>query len=429
MTRSPGPTPAAGTRRWPGAVRALRHRNFRLFYAGQSLSLVGTWMQRVAVGWLVYRITDSPLLLGVVSFAGQIPSFLLAPVAGALADRGDRRRMLVATQALAMAQALILAALVLGERVEVWQVVALSAVLGVVNGFDMPIRQSFMIEMLDDRTDLSNAIALNSTMVNGARMLGPVIAGLLVAAVGEGVCFLANGVSYLAVIGSLLAMRVAPRPARGASSPMWQGIAEAYRYVRDFEPMRALLLLVGLFSLAGMPYAVLMPVVARDILGGGPATLGFLMGAAGLGAFLGAVTLASRRSLAGLGRGLAVASLGFSAALIALGWSRGLALSLPLMALVGLGQMVVFAGSNTLLQSLVEDDKRGRVMSFYTMAFMGCGPLGYLASGWLAGRLGTPWTLTVCGLVFAVGAVAFGRRLPVLQAKARPVLTERGLLP
>jgi MFS family permease len=415
--------------RWPAAARALRHRNFRLFYAGQSLSLVGTWMQRVAVGWLVYRLTDSPLLLGVVSFAGQIPSFLLAPVAGALADRWDRHRMLVATQALAMAQAFGLAALVLSERVEVWQVIALSVVLGVVNGFDMPVRQSYMIEMLDDKADLGNAIALNSTMVNGSRMLGPAIAGLLVAAVGEGVCFLANGVSYVAVIGSLLAMRRVPRPAAGPSAPVWAGIAEAYRYVRDFEPMRALLLLVGLFSLAGMPYTVLMPVVARDILGGGPATLGFLMSAAGLGAFLGAVILASRRSVAGLGRGIAVASLVFSGALVALGWSRVLAVSLPLMALVGVGQMAVFAGSNTLLQSLVDDDKRGRVMSFYTMAFMGCGPLGYLAAGWLAGRLGAPWTFTVCGAVFAAGAIVFGRRLPVLRAKAHPVLLERGLLP
>jgi MFS family permease len=399
-----------------------------LFYAGQSLSLVGTWMQRVAVGWLVYRLTDSPLLLGVVSFAGQIPSFLLAPVAGSLADRWDRHRMLVATQVLAMAQALALAALVLSGRIEVWQVIALSVVLGVVNGFDMPVRQSYMIEMLDDKTDLGNAIALNSTMVNGARMLGPAMAGLLVAAVGEGVCFLANGVSYLAVIGSLLAMRRLPRPAV-AASPMWRGIAEAYRYVRDFEPMRALLMLVGLFSLAGMPYAVLMPVVARDVLGGGPATLGFLMGAAGLGAFLGAVTLAARRSVAGLGRAIAVASVVFSGALIALGWSRAIAVSLPLMALVGVGQMVVFAGSNTLLQSLVDDDKRGRVMSFYTMAFMGCGPLGYLAAGWLAAHLGAAWTFTICGLAFAAGATVFCRRLPVLQAKARPVLLERGLLP
>lgn len=415
-------------RPWPQAARALRHRNFRLFYAGQSLSLVGTWMQRVAVGWLVYRLTDSPLLLGVVSFAGQIPSFLLAPVAGSLADRWDRHRMLVATQVLAMAQALALAALVLSERVEVWQVIALSVVLGVVNGFDMPVRQSYMIEMLDDKTDLGNAIALNSTMVNGARMLGPAIAGLLVAAVGEGVCFLANGVSYLAVIGSLLAMRRLPRPAV-AASPMWRGIVEAYRYVRDFEPMRALLMLVGLFSLAGMPYAVLMPVVARDVLGGGPATFGFLMGAAGLGAFLGAVALATRRSVAGLGRAIAVASVVFSGALVALGWSRAIAVSLPLMALVGVGQMVVFAGSNTLLQSLVDDDKRGRVMSFYTMAFMGCGPLGYLAAGWLAAHLGAAWTFTICGLAFAAGATVFCRRLPVLQAKARPVLLERGLLP
>ena len=410
-------------------MRALRHRNFRLFFVGQSLSLVGTWMQRVAVGWLVYRLTDSPLLLGVVSFAGQIPSFLLAPIAGALADRWNRHRMLVATQALAMAQALVLAALVLSGHIEVWQIVVLSAVLGIVNGFDMPVRQSFMIEMLEDKGDLSNAIALNSTMVNGSRMVGPAVAGLLVAAVGEGVCFLANGASYLFVIASLLAMRV---PRRGVPAPtmdIWRGIAEAYRYVQAFEPMRALLLLVGLFSLAGMPYAVIMPMVARDVIGGGPATLGFLMGAAGLGAFLGAVTLASRRTLAGLGRAVGIASLGFAVALVVLGWSRGIGLSLAVMAAIGLGQMVVFAGSNTLLQSLVDDDKRGRVMSFYTMAFMGCGPIGSLAAGWLASHVGAPWAFTICGLVFGAGSVVFTRRLPAMQAKARPMLVERGLLP
>lgn len=414
-------------RRWPDVVRALRHRNFRLFYGGQTLSLVGTWMQRVAVGWLVYRLTDSPFLLGLVSFAGQIPSFLLAPVAGALADRWDRHHMLVATQVLAMLQAFALAALVLRGNVAIWQVIALSVVLGVVNGFDMPVRQSFMIEMLDDKTDLANAIALNSTMVNGARMIGPAIAGMLVAAVGEGSCFLLNGASYLFVIGSLLAMRVGRPAAPRTTGDLWHGIADAYRYVRGFEPIQALLLLVGLFSLAGMPYSVLMPMVARDVLGGGAAMLGFLMGAAGVGAFLGAVVLAARKTIAGLGRAVAVLACGFGIALTALGWSRSLALSLPLMAVLGLGQMIVFAGSNTLLQTLVDDDKRGRVMSFYTMAFMGCGPFGYLGAGWLASHIGATWTFTICGVLFAAGAAAFGRRLPVLRAKAHPVLQQRGL--
>ncbi|HOX24427.1 MAG TPA: MFS transporter [Candidatus Krumholzibacteria bacterium] len=402
-------------------LRALHHRNFRLFFAGQSLSLIGTWMQRLALGWLVYRLTDSPFLLGVVGFAGQIPSFLLAPVAGVLADRVRRHRLLLVTQTLSMAQALVLAGLVLTGTIQIWHVIALAIWLGAINGFDMPVRQSFLIEMVDDRRDLGNAIALNSTMVNGARLIGPTVAGLLIAAVGEGVCFLINGVSYLAVIGSLLAMRVRPAAAEPAG-PMLRGFAAGLRYVAGFEPILALLLLLALLSLAGLPYTVLMPVFARDILQGGPDALGFLMGAAGVGALAGAWYLASRRTAAGLGNVIVAASAVFGGGLVGFAWSRSLALSLVMIALVGFGQIVLFAASNTLLQTLVDDDKRGRVMSFYTMAFMGFGPLGNLAAGALAQRWGAPWTLTAGAALFLLGAARFLNRLPALRALARPVL-------
>ncbi len=415
-------------RRLEPVARALRHRNFRLFFAGQSLSLVGTWMQRIALGWLVYRLTDSAFLLGVVGFAGQIPSFLVAPLAGVLADRVNRHRLLVATQVLSMLQALVLAALVLSGVIHIVHVIVLAVVLGVINGFDMPIRQSFMIEMIEDKADLGNAIALNSTMVNGARLLGPTIAGLLIAAAGEGVCFLVNGLSYLAVIVSLLAMRLPPRAIAVLSSRVWQGLAEGVRYAAGFAPIWALLVLLALFSLAGLPYAILMPVFARDILGGGPDALGFLMGAAGVGALIGALNLASRQSVMGLGRMLALASAVFAGSLLGFAWSRSLPLSLALMVGVGFGQMVLFAASNTLLQTLVDDDKRGRIMSFYTMAFMGFGPLGNLAAGAIAHRWSAPWALTAGATVYALGAATFVHRLPSLRAEARPVLVERELV-
>jgi len=408
--------------------RALRHRNFRLFFAGQSLSLVGTWMQRIALGWLIYRLTDSAFLLGLVGFAGQIPTFLLAPVAGVLADRYDRHRMLLLTQTLAMVQALVLAALVLTGHVAVWHLVVLAVALGAINGFDMPTRQSFMVEMVDDRADLGNAIVLNSTMVNGARLVGPTVAGLLVAAAGEGVCFLVNGLSYLAVIASLLAMRTVPRSGPRARGAVWRGLAEGLRYAARFEPIWALLALLAVFSLTGLPYAVLMPVFARDILHGGPDALGFLMGAAGVGALVGAVNLAARRSVVGLGRVLGLAAAVFGGGLLGMAWSRTLWLSLPLMSLMGYGQMILFSASNTLLQTMVDDPMRGRVMSFYTMSVMGFVPVGNLVAGSLATRFGAPVTVTVGAVIFLAGAAVFIHRLPVLREKVRPVLVERGVL-
>ena len=422
-TRPPGPSAR------PSTFRALRSRNYRLFFGGQGVSLVGTWITRVATGWLVYRLTGSAAMLGVVGFAGQVPTFLLAPFAGVWVDRLDRYRVLVVTQVVSMLQSFALAALALSGRIDIAHVIALSAVQGIVNAFDTPARQAFLVEMVDDREDLPNAIALNSSMFNGARLVGPSVAGVVMAAVGEARCFLADGVSYLAVIASLLAMRVARRPRPATDKRVLQELAEGFRYAFGFAPIRALLLLLALVSLTGMPYTVLMPVIATRTLHGGPHTLGFLMGASGVGALAGALYLASRRSVLGLGRIIPLAAALFGAGLVAFGLSRSLALSLVLMLATGSGFMVQMASSNTVIQTIVREDMRGRVMAFYTMAFMGTAPFGSLLAGVLAESVGAPRTLVAGGVACIVGAALFARTLPRLRALVRPIYVERGILP
>jgi MFS family permease len=411
-------------------VRALRHRNYRLFFCGQTVSLIGTWMTRIATSWLVYRLTGSALLLGLVGFAGQIPSFLLAPLAGVLVDRWDRHRLLVATQVLAMVQSAALAGLALAGVINIWHVLALSLFQGLINAFDMPARQAFVVEMVEKREDLANAIALNSSMVNAARLLGPSIGGVVIAAVGEGWCFFGDAVSYLAVIASLLLMRIAPRPRRASQEKrVLPELREGWAYVAGSPPLRSILLLLALVSLVGMPYTVLMPVFASTILHGGPHTLGFLMGATGVGALLGAVFLANRRTVLGLGKVIPIAAGLFGAGLIGFSLSRQLWLSLVLLLVTGLGFMVHMAASNTLLQTLVDDDKRGRVMSFYTMAFMGTTPFGSLLAGSLADRIGTPPTLFVGGLGCIAGALWFTSLLSRLRERVRPIYVQMGILP
>jgi MFS family permease len=379
-------------------LRALRYRNYRLYFTGQSVSLIGTWMTRIATSWLVFRLTHSALLLGTVSFAGQIPAFLFGPLAGVVVDRVDRHRLLVLTQALAMVQSLLLAALTLTGRITLAQIIALSAFQGVINAFDTPARQSFVITTVERREDLGNAIALNSSMVNGARLLGPSLAGVVIGVIGEGWCFLLDGVSYLAVIASLLLMVLPRRAPRGdAPEPQrpraWAQIAEGWRYVSGFAPIRSILLLLAVVSLVGMPYTVLMPVFATQTLHGGPRTLGLLMAATGVGALGGALYLASRPTVLGLGRLIPLTAALFGAGLIAL----------PLLMLTGPGFMVQMASSNTLLQTIVEEDKRGRVMSFYTMAFMGTTPFGSLLAGVSANRIGAPLTLALGGVGCLIG--------------------------
>jgi MFS family permease len=411
------------------SLRALEHRNFRLFFGGQSISLIGTWMQRIALGWLVYRLTNSAFLLGAVGFCGQIPGFLLAPFAGVLADRWNRKKILLVTQTLSMIQALLLSSLVLTGTIEIWEIIVLSLFLGTINSFDIPTRQSFMVEMVEEKRDLSNAIALNSSIVNSARLLGPSIAGLLIGAVGEGPCFLLNGISYLAVIAALLKMRVKPNHSRPQHSRVWAGLKEGVAYVFGFSPIRAVLMLLGLVSLMGMPYTVLMPVFARDSLHGGPYVLGFLMGASGVGALGGAVYLASRKSVLGLGRMLPVASSLFGIGLAVFSHSRILVLSLALMLAVGFGMIVEMAASNTVLQTIVDDDKRGRVMSFYAMAFMGMVPFGSLLSGFVASKIGAPNALLIGGLACVAGAVTFALNLRALREQVRPIYVRMGIVP
>ena len=410
--------------------RALRHRNFRLFLTGQIISLAGTWMQQVALSWLVYRLTRSPFLLGLVGFAGQLPSLLLAPLAGVWADRADRRRIVITTQALAMVQALVLSALVLTGRVTIAHILVLSVFLGLVNGADVPTRQAFLVEMVRGREDLAGAIALNSSVFNAARLVGPAVAGFMIGLVGEGVVFLFNGLSYVAVIAALVAMRLEPRPpASPRRPPVWRELTEGVRYAAGFAPIRALLLLIGLVSLVGVPFTVLMPVFATDVLHGGAHTLGLLISALGVGALGGALFLAARRTVRGLGRIILAAVILFGLSLVAFGLSHREWLSLALLVAAGFGMMVHMASSNTILQTIVDEDKRGRVMSFYAMAFMGTVPLGSLLSGALAARIGAPATVVLGGIASLFGAAAFARALPDLRAQIRPIYARLGVIP
>ena len=410
----------------PSALRALHSRNYRLFVVGQLISLVGTWMQSVAQSWLIYRLTGSAALLGLIGFAGQIPIFVLAPLGGLLADRLNRHRVLIATQTTMMVLAFALAALTLGGIVREWQIFVLASLLGVVNAFDIPTRQAFLAETVS-RDDIVNAIALNSSMLNGARIVGPAIAGLVVAAFGEGWCFLLNAISYLAVIGALLMMHVEQVPHPGAHVSAWESIIEGFVYSWNTEPVRALLLLLGLVSLMGMPYSVLMPVIASSVLGGGPNAYGVLMAASGVGALAGAALLTLRQNVRGLGRWVAVSAVSFGITLIAFSFSRALWLSTALLVPAGFFMMVEMAASNTLIQSMIPNRLRGRVMSVYSMMFMGMAPMGALVAGALAAPLGAPATVAIGGSICAVGGVVFGARLPRLRGPARELIIAQQL--
>jgi MFS family permease len=417
-------TPERGSRRQV-AWRALRHRNFQLFFSGQLISLIGTWMQSVAQSWLVYRLTGSALLLGSVGFASQIPVFLFAPLGGITADRFNRRRIVIGTQIAAMLLAFILAVLTLSGKIQVWHVFVLASLLGVVNAFDIPGRQSFLVEMVG-KEDLMNAIALNSSMFNGARVIGPAIAGILVAKIGEGWCFFANAVSYIAVIIGLLLMKV-QSPARAAISSPFEHMMEGFRFVNQTAPIRALLLLLGVVSLVGMPYVVLMPIFADQILHGGARGLGILMGATGVGALLGALTLAFREGVKGLGRWVALCCGGFGLSLIVFSLSHKFWISVILLLPVGYTMMLQMACSNTLIQVMVPDALRGRVMAVYSMMFMGMAPIGALLGGALADRLGAPLTVAIGGMASIAGAWWFGLQLPKIRVEARRLIVSQAV--
>jgi MFS family permease len=410
------------------AWRALRHRNFRLFFGGQTISLVGTWMTRIATSWLVYRLTGSAMLLGIISFAGQIPSFLLAPIAGVIVDRSDRRRVLVWTQTLAMVQSLLLAWLTLSRRINITEILILSVFQGLINAFDMPGRQSFMVQMVEDRNDLSNAIAINSSMVNVARLIGPSLAGLVIAVSSEGWCFLVDGISYIAVIVSLLLMRLPATMVKRAAASMFEQMREGWAYVSTFIPVRTILILFALISLMGMPYMVLMPIFAAKVLRGGPHTLGFLMGAAGAGALVSAFSLVLRRSVRGLTKMIPTAAIVFGAGLFFFGMSHWLWLSLTLMLFVGFGMLQGMTVSNTIIQTLVPEDKRGRVMSYYTAAFMGMAPFGSLLAGALAHWIGAQRTVMLTGSFCVAGGLWFWSRLPAIRRDMRPVYEKLGII-
>ena len=433
----------AATAGLPHAWRALRHRNFRLFFGGQSISLIGTWMTRIATSWLVYRLTGSALLLGTVSFAGQIPTFLFAPFAGVWVDRLNRRRVLVWTQTLAMVQSFLLAALTLSGHITIPLILALSVMQGIINAFDMPGRQAFMVQMVEDRADLGNAIAINSSMVNMARLIGPSLAGLIIAATNEGWCFLIDGISYIAVIASLVMMRLDVPAVRRAATSTFTELKEGWSYVSGFLPMRTILMLFAVVSLMGMPFVVLMPIFAARVLNGGPHTLGFLMGSMGVGALISALSLAARKSVRGLIRIIPVAAGIFGLGLVGFGFSHTFWLSMPMVMVAGAGMMQGMAASNTIIQTLVSEDKRGRVMSYYTMAFVGMAPFGSLLAGamahmipatpmWIAAGpelAGAQWTVIINGLVVVLGAAWFFTRLPTLRRVVRPIYEEMGIIP
>jgi MFS family permease len=402
----------------PRIARAFRSRNFRLFFGGQSVSLVGTWITRIATSWLVYRLTGSALLLGVVGFCGQIPTLLLAPFAGVLVDRWDRQRILVVTQILSMLQSLALALLVFTGTITVPLILALQVLQGIINAFDTPARQAFVIQMVEDRSDLPNAIAI----------IGPSIGGIVIAAVGEGWCFMADAISYLAVIASLLAMRVTTRPAPRRDTRLSEELRAGFEYVSRFVPVRSALLLLSLVSIMGMPYTVLMPLISTTVMHGGPHTLGFLMTASGVGALGGALYLASRRSVLGLGRVMALATATFGAGLIAFSLTRTLWFALVTLPFVGAGMMVTMAATNTIIQTVVTEELRGRVMAFYTMAFLGTAPIGSLLAGVAADRVGPTATIRIGGAACIGAALWFTFRLPGLRAMVRPIYIERGII-
>lgn len=414
----------------PGLLRALHSRNYRLFFTGQLISLIGTWLTNVATGWLVYSLTKSAATLGIVGFVGQIPAFVLAPLAGVLVDRWRLHRVLVITQVLSMLESAALAILTLTGKITVGWIYLLYAFQGIVNAFDMPARQAFVVQMVDRPEDLPNAIALNSSMFNMARLLGPSIAGVLIALFGEGICFSIDAASYLAVIAALLMMQV-PHAKPRAQKHVLAEFRDGLKYAWGFMPIRSILLLLALISLVGVPASVLMPVFAREVLHGGPLTMGFLTAASGTGALVGALLLAARKSVLGLGRLMALAATGFGAALIAFSFSHSIWLSMPLIAFAGFCMVTHMAGGNTILQTIVEQDKRGRVMSLFAMSFAGMAPLGSLMVGALADphRLGAPMTVALGGACCVIGGAIFATKLPTIRKHVRPVYIKRGILP
>lgn len=406
--------------------RAFQYRNYRLFFFGQGISLVGTWAQQIALGWLIYRLTGSTLLLGAVAFLNQIPTFLLGPVAGVVADRWDRKKLLIGTQALSMLQASILSALVLAGSIQTWHIMALTVFIGIVNAFDVPIRQSFVIQMVERKDDLGNAIALNSAMFNSARFIGPSVAGILISTLGEGICFLLNALSYIAVIIALCAIKVAPRECQKEGGAVLREFWEGLRYAYNFRPIIAILLLLTVYSIAGAPYIVLMPAFAKDVLHGEAHTFGFLMSAAGVGAVSATIFLASRKSAQGLIKAIPIATAACGLGIAAFAVSRNFTLSIIFLYITGFCMMIQIASSNTIIQTIVDEDKRGRIMGLFAMFFLGMVPFGSLLAGSIAGKIGVQNTLLLGAVCCIIGATVFALKLPMLVGILRPVFARIG---
>jgi len=409
--------------------RALKYKNYRLFFVGQAISLVGTWMQHMAMAWLVYRLTESPFWLGVLGFAGHIPNFLFAPLAGVLADRWNKYRILQVTQVLSLLQACVLAFLTLSGLIHVRELILFSAFLGLINALDIPTRQSFFVELIGNKNDLGNAIALNSSMFNLARLLGPAIAGVLIVTFGEGICFLINAVTFIPIIVALHLMKLTKRIRELPNKPVWHGLKEGVRYIFGFPPIRDLLFLLAFIGLFGMPFTVLFPVFASEVLQGSAKTYGLLVASAGVGALFGALTLAYRKSVLGLEKFIALSSGIFGFSLIAFAFSKDLLISLAALFVGGFVLMIQMASTNTVFQTIVEDDMRGRLMSFFTLAFIGTAPFGHLMVGTAAHHFGPKLTLMVCGIVCVLGSLIFTRKIPALKKKMHPVYVKMGIIP
>jgi MFS family permease len=411
------------------ALRALRHRNYRLFFIGQGVSLIGTWMQTIAAGWLVFRLTHSEFMLGLLAFSGQIPTFLLSPFAGVLGDRMNRRRILIVAQVASMLQAFMLAGLTITGVIQVWHILLLAFLLGVTNAFEMPSRQAFVIEMVDDKSDLGNAIALNSGLFNGSRFIGPAVAGIVVAVAGEGVCFMLNGISYFAAIIAFILMRIPGRETSGPKTRLFSELKEGLLYSFGFRPIRDLIATVALMSLVAMSFPVLLPIFASRILHGGSYTYGFLVASTGAGALAGVAFLAMRKNVLGLGRIISVALMLFGLGLVVFSFSNSAVLSICILAPVGFAMISTMASCNTMVQTIVDEDKRGRVMSFYVMAFMGAAPLGSLLAGSVSSVIGAPYTVCIGGILCILGGIVFAFRLPALRKIIRPIYRKMGIIP
>ncbi len=409
-------------------LRALKHRNFRLFFFGQGISLIGTWFQQIAMSWLVYRLTNSPIWLGFIGFTGQIPLLFIPPFAGVFSDRLDKRKILIVTQSLAMLQALVLAILVMTGSIHVWHIIVLSLFLGIVNGFDMPARQSFFVEMVERREDLSNAIALNSSLFNGARFIGPSIGGIFIAAFGEGMCFLVNAFSFIAVIIALFLINTKIIKVHDVRKKIMHELKEGFDYTFGITPVKTIIFLLGLSSVVSMPYVTVLPVFAKLVLNGGPRTFGFLMACVGAGALTGAIYLASRRSVVGLSRVLSAATFVFGAGLVVLSFTNKMIFSMIVIYLASIGMMVQIASCNTIIQSLVDDDKRGRVMSFYAVSFTGLAPFGNLLIGALTKAMGVRHAIVFSGISSLIGAIIFAVNLPKMRKAIRPIYVKKGII-